>query len=208
MGWTSMPLSSMSPHSTPKTYLDAQFTYDRRDAAGKGRALRVIASSCLHNKVWYAAVTPSTDGVDEPTFAAVCLVSWNPRAKDGYVFGYKDMDEAMGPSEAACPERILSLLGDTDNASALNWRRRCLDRLAQRAERPLEHGMHIRLPHPIKFTDGHEGTDFVVHKRGRKIALAKLGSDFAGYRISGLRDMPWSIVPPPTQTRVHKTVFG
>lgn len=90
MGWTSMPLSSMSPHSTPKTYLDAQFTNDRRDADGKGRALRVIASSCLHNKVWYAAVTPSTDGVDGPTFAAVCLVSWNPRAKDGYVFGYKD----------------------------------------------------------------------------------------------------------------------
>ncbi|PZU68482.1 MAG: hypothetical protein DI546_20520, partial [Rhizobium sp.] len=117
-------------------------------------------------------------------------------------------DETMGPNEAACPERILSLLGDTDNASALNWRRRCLDRLAQRSERPLEHGMHIRLPHPIKFVDGHEGTDFVVHKRGRKIALAKLGSDFPGYRISGLRDMPWTIVPPPTHTRVHKTVFG
>ena len=114
----------------------------------------------------------------------------------------------MGPSEAECPERILSLLGDTDNPSALNWRRRCLDRLARRTDRPLEHGMHIRLPHPIKFVDGYEGTDFVVHKRGRKIALAKLGCDYAGYRISGLRDMPWTIVPPPTQTRVHKTVFG
>lgn len=65
--------------------------------------------------------------------------------------------------------------------------------------------MHIRLPHPIKFVDGHEGTDFVVHKRGRKIALAKLGSDFPGYRISGLRDMPWTIVPPPTHTITAKT---
>lgn len=208
MGWLSMPLSSMSPHSTPKAYLDAQFTYDRRDADGKGRALRVIASSCLRNKIWYAAVTPSSDGVDGATFAVVCLVAWNPRAKDGFVFAYKDMDETMGPNEAECPERILALLGETDHASALDWRRRCLDRLAQRSTRPLEHGMHIRLPRTMKFTDGHEGTDFIVHKRGRKIALAKLGSDYAGYRISGLRDMAWIVVPPPAQTRVHKTVFG
>ena len=125
MGWLSMPLSSMSPHSTPKAYLDAQFTYDRRDAAGNGRALRVIASSCLRNKIWYAAVTPSTDGVDGATFAVVCLVAWNPRAKDGFIFAYKDMDETMGPNEAECPERILALLGETDHASALDWRRRC-----------------------------------------------------------------------------------
>ncbi len=64
MGWLSMPLSSMFPHTGPKAYLDAQFTYDNRDADGKGKALRVIASSCLRNKVWYAAVVPSTDGTD------------------------------------------------------------------------------------------------------------------------------------------------
>ena len=208
MGWLSMPLSSMSPYETPKAYLDAQFSYDRRDVDGKGRALRVVASSCLRNKVWYAAVTPSTDGIDEPTIAVVCLVSWNPRAKDGYVFAYKDLDETMGPHEAECPERILALLGDTDHPSALDWRRRCLDRLARRAAQPLEDGMHIRLAHAVRFTDGHEGTDFIVHKRGRKIALAKPGSGYAGYRISGLRNLAWTIVPPPRETRIHKTVFG
>ena len=41
------------------------------------------------------------------------------------------LTEDMGPSEAECPERILSLLGDTDNHSALNWRRRCIDNLAR-----------------------------------------------------------------------------
>ena len=30
------------------------------------------------------------DGVDGPAFAVVCLVKWNPRDKEGYVFGYKD----------------------------------------------------------------------------------------------------------------------
>ena len=208
MGWLSMPLSSMYPHEMPKAYLDAQFSYDRRDADGQGRALRVIASSCLRNKVWYAAATPSTDGVDEPTIAIVCLVQWNPRAKDGYVFAYKDLDETMGPHEAECPERILALLGDTDHPSALDWRRRCLDRLARRAAQRLEDGMHIRLAHAVPFTDGHEGTDFIVHKRGRKIALAKPGSGYAGYRITGLRDLAWTIVPRPPETRIHKTVFG
>ncbi|KAK0332006.1 hypothetical protein LTR94_026642 [Friedmanniomyces endolithicus] len=204
MGWLSMPLSSMYPHQTPKAYLEAQFTYDRRDADGKGKGLRVIASSCLRNKVWYAAAVPSTDGIDEPAFAIVCLVTWNPRAKDGYVFAYKDMTEHAGPCEAECPERILSLLGDTDDPGALDWRRRCLERLATPV-RPLEHGMHIRLPNPVRFTDGYEGDEFIVHKRGRKIALAKPGSGYPSYRIGGLRDLPWTLVP---QTRVHKTVFG
>ncbi len=101
MGWLSMPLSSMHPHSTPKAYLDAQLTYERvidepAEAEGEGgplpsrKGLRVIASSCLRNKVYYAAVAPTTDGVDGPVFAVVCLVRWNPRAKDGYVFAYKD----------------------------------------------------------------------------------------------------------------------
>jgi hypothetical protein len=57
MGWLTMPLSSMHPHTTPKAYLDAQFTYDRRDDAGKGRALRIVASSCLRNQVYYGVGT-------------------------------------------------------------------------------------------------------------------------------------------------------
>jgi hypothetical protein len=110
----------------------------------------------------------------------------------------------MGPSEAECPERILARLGDTDDPSALNWRRRCIDNLA-RASRPLEHGMRIRLPSPVKFTDGYEGDEFIVHRRGRKIELAKPGCSYPGYRLSGLRQMAWIIVP---ETKVHKTVFA
>lgn len=90
MGWLSMPLSSMHPHTSAKAYLDAQFTYDQRNAEGTGDALRVIASSCLRNKVYYGAVIPSVDGVDQPAFAVVCLVKWNPRDKEGFVFAYKD----------------------------------------------------------------------------------------------------------------------
>jgi hypothetical protein len=110
----------------------------------------------------------------------------------------------MGPCEAECPERILALLGDTDDPSALNWRRRCIDNLARTA-RALEDGMRIRLPAPVKFTDGYEGDEFVVHKRGRRIGPAKPGSSYPGYRVSGLRQMAWTIIP---ETKVHKTVFA
>ena len=214
MGWLSMPLSSMHPHSTPKAYLDAQLTYERvidepAEAEGEGgplpsrKGLRVIASSCLRNKVYYAAVAPTTDGVDGPVFAVVCLVRWNPRAKDGYVFAYKDMDETAGPNEAECPERILALLSPTQNHSALQWRRRCIRNLA-RPTAKLEDGMRIRFASPIKFTDGYEGQEFFVRKRGRKTALAISEHGSARYWVTNMARMAFSVVP---QTKVHRTVF-
>jgi len=44
--------------------------------------------------------------------AVVVLTRWRPN--DPYNFGYKDMDESMGPGEARCPARILDLLSPTD----------------------------------------------------------------------------------------------
>jgi hypothetical protein len=64
------------------------------------------------------------DGKETPgdIFAVVCLVRWSPRAADGHVFAYKDMDESMGPCEDHCPEAILALLGSTTSQSAIDWR--------------------------------------------------------------------------------------
>ena len=220
MGWLSMPLSSMHPQSTPKEYLDAQFTFEHAyDAEGKRieggvanplpagvstRGLRVIASSCLRNKVWYAAIAPLENGKAGPVFAAVVLVRWNPRASDGYVFVYKDMDETAGPFECECPERILRLLDPTENHAALVWRRRCIRNL-MRESRKLEDGMQIRLPTKIRFTDGYEGNVFFIRKQGRKTTLALTADGPPCYRIGNLARMNFTIVP---QTRVRKTLFG
>lgn len=56
-------------------------------------------------------------------FAVVFLTSTN--AKDYYSFGYKDMDESMGPGSDDCPIGILDLLSPTDNEFANAWRDRC-----------------------------------------------------------------------------------
>jgi len=215
-----MPLSSMHPHKTPKGYLDAQFTFEHTyDAEGKRieagsspqlpegastRGLRVIASSCLSNKVWYAAIAPVENGKTGSVFAAVVLVRWNPRASDGYVFAYKDMDETAGPFECECPERILRLLDPTENHAALVWRRRCIRNL-MRESRKLEDGIQIRLPSKIRFTDGYEGDVFFIRKQGRKTTLALTADGPPCYRIGNLARMNFTIVP---QTRVHKTLFG
>ena len=203
MGWLSMPRSSMGGHATPKAYLDAQFTYARTLEDDSIKALRVLASSCLRNQVYYAAVEPSTNGIAEPVFAIVCLVRWNPRAKDGEVFAYKDMSEDMGPCEAECPARILELLGPTDSEYALDWRRRCHANLSRRG-RPIADGMRIRLDQPLTFSDGHEGAEFIVEKNGRSLRLLDPDSR-RRYRIGRFAERNWSVVP---ETRVHRTLFA
>ena len=90
MGWLYM--RSLAGHATPKAYLDAQFTYDR-DTGNS----RVLASSLVGRRTYYAAVEWITAGSGErEVWGLVCLVRYNPRDREGLVFGYKDMSESIG----------------------------------------------------------------------------------------------------------------
>lgn len=201
MGWLYMNRLSMGGHETPKAYLDAQFTYDRDTPEG-GKGLRVLDSAVVGMRTYYAAAEVTVNGEGREVIAIVCLVHWNPRDARGEHFGFKDMDETMGPCEDDCPERILKLLTPTDNETALQWRRRCLANLRLRA-RPMTEGMRIRFANPIAFTDGYSGTEFVVAKRGRQIVFRS--PDGGGpYRISNIRKLAWQPVP---MTQVHATRF-
>lgn len=203
MGWLYMPRASLGAHQSAKSYLDDQFTYERDGGDGTRRGLKVLASSCPGNRVYYAAAQVITNGIGGEIFAIVCLVRWNPRDKEGLVFGYKDMDESMGPCEDHCPKSILDLLTPTEKEYALDWRRRCRENLARRTRR-VEDGDRIRLSEPMTFTDGHVGQEFIVEKRGRRVVLRD--PDRHGcYRISRFMDRGWSVVPT---TKVHRTVFA
>jgi hypothetical protein len=195
-----MTRTGMSGYASAKAYLDAQFTYERSDDSGT-RGLRVLASSCLRNQVYYAAAQPYGQA-DTAVFAIICLVRWNPRDKDGMIFGYKDLTEHAGPCEAECPERILALLGPTDHEHAIDWRRRCLASL-QRRQRPIVDGARIRLADEMTFTDGHKGRDFIVVKQGRQTSL-KDPATGQRYRLNRLMDRAWDIIVEPT---IHRTVF-
>lgn len=99
--------------------------------------------------------------------ALVFLLDFNG---DGHFpFGYKDMEESMGPCEDECPERILKLLTPTTSEYALGWRKRCWARIEARKARPrLTHGCVIRLDHALEFSDGARLDTFHVEMTGRR----------------------------------------
>jgi hypothetical protein len=125
MGWLYM--KSLKGHAGPSHYLDDQLTYDQ-----DGVRSRVLKSALVAQRVFYAAVEQTRPGREREVFAVVCLVDYNPHASDGYIFGYKDMTETMGPHESDCPEPILDLLMPTDNDYARAWRERCRANAARR----------------------------------------------------------------------------
>ncbi len=124
MGWLYM--QSLGGHAGPRDYLDAQFTFENTE--GRSKILR----SKLLGDTYYAALEQQrSDGARE-VFALVCLTYYNPRDPEGFIFGYKDMTEAMGPCASDCPEDILDLLTPTDRPYAIAWRARCRENAVAR----------------------------------------------------------------------------
>lgn len=88
MGWTFM---SDKP-ATPDAYFREQF----------GDRYTVLGSATVHLSEYYAAIRDTGSG---EVSCFVAMIRWQ---RDE--FGYKDMDERMGPVIANCPARILDLL--------------------------------------------------------------------------------------------------
>ena len=84
MGWLYM--QSLKGHSGPRQYLDAQFTFERPEATSK-----VLRSALVGMRVYYAAVEQIRIASGErEVWALICLVRYNPRDPEGYIFGYKE----------------------------------------------------------------------------------------------------------------------
>lgn len=191
MGWLSMPRASMGANPTPKQYLDAQFTYEQPEAEGQpGHGFRVLASS--YHDAYYAAVQRYDANGPGETFAVVCLVRWNPRAADGYVFAYQDMDETCGPHQVRCPLKVLELLSPTDHPYALDWRRRCHETLQRRKPLPPD-GALLRFAQPITFSNGTSYQFMRVKRDGRTITLTSRDGH-GHYKVSRLVERDFEIV--------------
>lgn len=74
-------------------------------------------------------------------------------------WGYKDMDEAMGPNASRCPKGVLNLLSPTTSENALRWRERC-----RRPRLQPKTGDRVR----IKEAWDPYGTDFEKIEYGRR----------------------------------------
>jgi hypothetical protein len=196
MGWLFM--KSLGGHSGPRQYLDAQFTYQRPEVASK-----LLRSALVHLRVYYAAVEHVRHATNErEVWAAVCLVKYNPRDREGCIFGYKDMSESMGPCEAECPESILDLLTPTDSHYAREWRARCRENAAARralltrpSPRP---GQFIVFDQPMLFSDGRRLDRFEVvgHPKTRRTLLFRAPDSGALYRIANIKKRAFLIGQP------------
>jgi hypothetical protein len=123
MGW----LFSNNFNPNRRIELDKQFTW-----ASETARCRVLKSAMV-GTTYYAAIEYTIEETGErKVFAAVALTE---ASRDGG-WGYKDMDETVGPYETRCPASILDLLSPTDNQYALEWRQRCREYIARKKAAP------------------------------------------------------------------------
>lgn len=102
MGW----LYKHDPIDDPVAYLTRHYNHD-----GERQTHQVLGAARVASTVYMAI-----ESIDKTTgasyvFAAVILISNTQR----HGFGYKDMDEGMGPCECACPGRIMRLLSPVED---------------------------------------------------------------------------------------------
>ena len=194
MGWLYM--QSLKGHSGPRQYLDAQFTFTRPDVSS-----RVLRSALVGMRVYYAAIEIVRSPAGGRTvFAAVCLVNYNPRDREGYIFGYKDMDESVGPNESECPAAILDLLTPTEYPYAKAWRERCRANLAARrvlSNKPSPRaGQTILFDEPLSFSDGRrlDRFDVVKNPRSHRTVLFRAADTRGLYRIANVKKRAYRLI--------------
>jgi hypothetical protein len=203
MGWTYMPSRGRDRAEIVRDQLNWEndtFTDKVLDLAVVGTTVYILV--CRTPK---AAWEPSTTYVNEADgsfrWIAVFLTQ---KARDAYDFGYKDLEESMGPVEARCPRRLI------DNASPLRhpdpavegnyaarWRQKCLDGSTAKAKRKadLVPGASIRLSRVLNFSDGYKGDCFVVEIvkwRGRNRTCFRAPNGGL-YRISNLEKIGYRV---------------
>jgi len=127
------------------------------------RPYKVLDIAIVDRTTAYIAFETPKGGVA----AAVFLLGYAVKAR--YDFGYKDMDETMGPVESDCPERILKLLTAEPIGYAKEWRERCWQRIHNK-QRVLS-GAIFRTAEPIKFSDGVRRQRFKHYKASKYISL-------------------------------------
>jgi hypothetical protein len=167
-----------------------EFEYRKED----GSYAKVLACRALLDVAYLAVQVKRGDGESE-TFGVVCLIRHQAKNRDGFNFGYKDVEETCGPCETGCPAEILDLLSPTEHPFALEWRAKCRERLARKKARPhLTKGCRLVFETPVRFSDGAEIAEFTV-KDAKRLLLAHGGWD---YRIARrCLEQPYSVEKAP-----------
>lgn len=197
MGWT-----GLYTNRPTKDILAEELNFSNE--SGSARILEVATKGGVSYVAWERSYAAGSESMYAGKTFVIGVVVLHNR-KNGE-FTYKEMSEDMGPYESECPASVLNRLSPvTDFASgdcanwATAWRERCRAALAKRAAAP-GNGATIRFKEPIKFTNGDTFDTFTIHKQGRKVRFAPLGSNYACYRISGWQLREYEILENTPQS--------
>ena len=143
-------------------------------------------AKCVRGSALYAVhEAKSTASGSWKRIIAVYLLGSNTRRGEGW--GYKDMDESMGPTVADCPPKYFDLVPEVPNAYALAWRMRCIENAARKSVK-LKVGDRIKLR--PSFTVGELVVTCVKPLRATSVAWP----DGSVYRVK--RSMIQAVVTP------------
>lgn len=126
---------------------DSLCTWSTKDETGKVVSSGEVLKSAMVGSTYYAAVRNK----DGKVWAAVILTCGRHKF-DGSIWGYKPLDETMGPYEDKCPASVLALLSPTEDKDALDWRERCRKNIAKAAETRRNGPKPIYAPSGVKVT--------------------------------------------------------
>lgn len=148
-------------------------------------SIRLLATHSTLTEFYAAAEQRSNPG---EVFALVVL----KRSQPGYHnFGYKGMDETMGPGYHGAPAKILDLLTPTDSEWANQWRDKCRETIAHRAKgRKVKAGTVVKFVRPVNLTGGYGEQDTFIFVKRNDFTL--LGG--TPVRLTGWRDRDYEVV--------------
>lgn len=174
MGWT---FTHRPKGITTKRFFEDSCNYSRED----GSYGKILDCKAFLDTVYMAYEVKRKDSPKE-VVGIVCLTKY---VKDYHNFGYKDMDETMGPYSYHCPKSILDKLTPTDNEAALKWREKCKEQIAKNEKaKTLKVGDKIMIG----------GDTYRLLERKKGWWLGSLG--YGNFRITdnNLKTRAWEVV--------------
>lgn len=182
MGWTTTHV----PKGKAGEYLRDLFHTDNDTVK-----MELVQGAFRSFKEYYAAVRTTIKATGESyVWACVVLVNYYPH--DYHNFGYKDMDETMGPYSYNCPVSILKLLTPTEQIkthiggsaykNSKQWRVASWERaLNAEATAKMKDGTIIEFENALHFRGGDSVKKFVMRKRGKAMRFYKHNENTNGY---------------------------
>ena len=157
-----------------------------------GNKFKIVASNSTLTEFYGAVENVETGG----RFGIVVLMRRDSSPYAYHNFGYKDMDETMGPGCYKASREVLEALEghEPSNEYAADWRKACWEYIEFRESQPkVSRGDMVVFDKSFEFSNGWRGDTFFFEK-GSTFRMRGAGR----VRITSWRDRRYSVVRKPS----------